>query len=152
MRDARGITTESYKPLCSHTFVANDDERPELATNERWREIMKKARKDHELSQEQLGAKVGCTQEMIWKIETGKSTSSEFILPICKHLGIAPPMHFVTDEQRRWDEIGTWARHRTPEQFAATMKMLEAMKQEFDRMDAEAKTREEQPATDERRK
>jgi transcriptional regulator with XRE-family HTH domain len=131
--------------LWSHTYVA-DDERPEIATNETWRAIMVKARKDHDgMTQAQLGEKVGCSQVMIAKIETGASTSSEFIMPICRVLGIAPPMHYVAEWQRRWDEIGTWARHRTPEQFAATMQMLEATKQELDRADAAAKARAEEP-------
>lgn len=102
---------------------------PEISTNEEWRSIMVRARKDHGLSQEQLGEKVGISQPMIAKIENGTSESSTYILRICRVLGIAAPQKFADDWSRKWSELGHVLRNKNAAQAEAAMKLVESMTQ-----------------------
>ena len=137
MITARGFITESYKPLCSHNFVADEQEHmPELATNETWRGIMARARKTHGLTQGQLGDDVGLSQVMISKLETGESESSTFILRICRRLSIAEPQHFANERDRHWAELGHLLRLKATGQYDATTALVESMLKKLE--DAEA--------------
>lgn len=127
MSKASTAITEGYKPLWSHNFVADDEEMPELATNEDWRGIMVRARKAHNLTQTQLGDDVGLSQVMVSKIETGEAGSSTFILRICRRLSIPEPMHFANEQQRTWSQMGHVLRYRSPEQYEAALRLVESM-------------------------
>lgn len=105
---------------------------PELATNAEWRKIMVQARKDHGLTQDQLGAKVGLSQVMISKLESGESGSSTYVLRICRVLAIPQPMHFADEQSKAWNELGHVLRHRNPEQYEATRQLIETIVRQFE--------------------
>jgi transcriptional regulator with XRE-family HTH domain len=84
------------------TPTASDDERPELATNQAWREEMRRVRLEKGLSQDALSKATGARdQGQISRVETGEVGSSKLVLPICKALGIPPPEHFADEGSRR---------------------------------------------------
>lgn len=122
---------------------------PELATNDEWRGIMVRARKAHKLSQEQLGNDVGLSQVMISKIESGESTSSTYVLRICRRLSIPEPTHFADERQKVWSQYGHVLRHRNPEQYEAALRLIESMVKQVEQ-DADAAI--EEPPQPERRK
>lgn len=98
---------------CSHNFVTDDIENePELATNDDWRSMMTRARKDHGLSQEDLAAEFGVSQAIISKLESGTTASSKLIRPICRRLSIPLPEHYVDEDERDWILLGRALRHR----------------------------------------
>lgn len=98
----------------------------EIATNEEWRGVMKRARKAHGMSQEALGKAVGVSQAMINKIEKGEAGGSGAVLAICRVLSIPEPMTFATEDAKHWHELGHAARRlMTPEQYEAYLRMLE---------------------------
>lgn len=93
--------------------VVTDRDLPELATNETWRGIMRRARltprePDYPtgMTQKQLADLVDTSQVMISMIESGEVGSSKFILPICKALDIVVPEHFTDEVDRAWVELG----------------------------------------------
>lgn len=144
MKNANAKTTESYKALCFNHFVESDTENePELATNDEWRGIMARARKDHGMSQEDLGQKVGSSQAMISKIESGESGSSKLVRPICVLLNIPLPEHFTDEAERAWVQAGRVLRHRNPEQAKATLALVESMAKQYE--DAEQPAEPEPP-------
>lgn len=149
MRTARSGITESSNVLWSHNFMPQptEDETPELATNDEWRTIMVRARKDRGLSQEQLGDEVGATQVSISKIESGENSSSKFVLPICRTLGIPEPAHFADEQQREWSQLGHLLRHKSPGQYQAALRLLHSMADA-----AEQGTTEAEPAPPHRRR
>lgn len=129
------VITGSYKPLCFHGIVADDEEpdperddrTAEIATNKTWRGIMVRARKTHGMSQADLGKLVKMSQAMISKIETGDSGGSSEILAICDILKITPPQHFADEWQKKWAELGQLLRHKNPTQAAAALVLVETM-------------------------
>jgi transcriptional regulator with XRE-family HTH domain len=125
--------------LCFHDFVDDlGEEMPELATNGEWRTIMARARRDQGLSQAQLGDTVGLSQVMISKIESGESSSSTFILRICRRLQIPTPSHYADEESRHWSELGHVLRHGDPEQYEAMMRMIETVTRRIQEAQTEA--------------
>lgn len=112
--------------MCSYDFVPEED-MPELATNDEWRAIMIRARKDHGMTQEQLAEAVGASQVMISKIESGAASSSTYILRICRVLKIPEPMHFANEEQREWSQLGHLLRRTSPDQYQAALRLLRSM-------------------------
>lgn len=125
--------------------MPTDDHDPEMPTNEQWRSILIRARKEHGMTQGELGARVGVSQAMISKIETGESGGSGVILAICRVLSIPEPQHFATDDQKHWYELGHVLR-RHPDQYQAALAVLEQMAKLVEpQIDAE-------PAHPERRK
>lgn len=141
MDDARPNRTRSYNAAWFHDFVADDEEMPEIATNEEWRGIMVRARKAHGLSQEQLGDKVGLSQVMISKLESAQA-SSTYIMRICRVLHIQPPEHYENEDQKQWANLGRVLRARKPEQYRRALALVEAMTDELPAEDqpAESKT------------
>jgi transcriptional regulator with XRE-family HTH domain len=110
------------------TFVTDpNEEMPELATNEEWRGIMIRARNAHGLTQKQLGDKVGLSQVMISKLESGESSASTHVLRICRVLQIPEPVNFATDEQKEWWQLGHVLRARNPDQYEAALRLLRSM-------------------------
>jgi transcriptional regulator with XRE-family HTH domain len=110
---------------------------PELATNEEWRGIMKRARKEHQLSQEELAAKVGCSQVMIAKIESdATASSSKYILAICDELDIPPPQHFENEDMKAWAQLGRVLRAKNRKQYEIALKLVESMAQEAEQREA----------------
>jgi transcriptional regulator with XRE-family HTH domain len=91
--------------------VADDNQ--EIPTNDEWRDIMVRARKDKELTQAQLAARVGTSQNMISLIESGEVESSQFVWPICKTLDIPPRSCSRTRTRRRGLSSGTYCATRT---------------------------------------
>jgi transcriptional regulator with XRE-family HTH domain len=102
-------------------------EEHELAISEDWRGVMRRARAAHGLTQAQLGQRVGTSQNMISLIEAGAVGSSAFVLPICRELGIPPPMFFQDEEDRSWIQTGRVLRARDMEVFRRALAMVEAM-------------------------
>lgn len=109
-----------------------DEDDPEIGTNEHWRGLLVRARKDHGLTQQQLGDKVGVSQVMISKIESGESSSSKLVIPICRLLSIPPPAYFLDDWQQRWYELGHVLRFRDPDQADAAIRLVESMTKRLD--------------------
>lgn len=98
----------------------------EIATNEEWRGVMKRARIAHKLSQEALGKHVGLSQAMINKIENGDSGGSSSILAICRVLSIPAPMNFADEREKLWHDLGHAARRlMAPEQYEAHLRLFE---------------------------
>lgn len=107
------------------------DDEPELATNEEWRGIMVRARKEHGLSQAELGAKVGCSQVMISKIESDDvASNSSRILAICEVLKIPPPQHFENEEIKSWVQLGRLLRAKNRSQYKFVLQLVESMAKE----------------------
>jgi transcriptional regulator with XRE-family HTH domain len=99
----------------------------EIATNEEWRGVMKRARTAHKMSQAALAAAVGVSQAMINKIEKGESGGSGAVLSICRVLAIPAPMNFADEDTKHWHELGHAARRlMTPEQYGALEKLIES--------------------------
>lgn len=106
------------------------DPRPEIATNEEWRGIMVRARKAYKgegLTQKELGARVGTSQNIISLIESGEVESSQYVLPICDVLEIPPPIHYASEDQKIWSQLGHVLRNKNPKQFRRAMALVEAM-------------------------
>lgn len=105
-------------------------ETPELATNEEWRGIMVRARKDKKLTQKELGGRVGTSQNIVSLIESGEVATSQFVLPICRVLGIPPPMFFSDDEQKTWSQLGHILRGKSMKKFRRAMDLVAALVEE----------------------
>jgi len=120
---------EDYKRVWSTVRVtdAADEKPPELATNDTWRGIMARARKDHDLSQQQLADKLGSTQAAVSKIESGEIRSSTLVIPICTLLQIPLPEYLANEEDRRWHQIGRALRHRSPEMAKRIAALCESL-------------------------
>lgn len=144
------VTTGSYNRLCSHRFVEDlGEEWPELSSNPDWRGIMIRARNDHGLSQTELGRRVGTlmgtepfSQAMISKIESGASTSSRLIKPICQVLSIPLPQHFVDEDDRAWSQLGHVLRRLDPDQYKLLLAQVEFAAERAE----QAKSNPDQPA------
>lgn len=107
---------------------------------------MVRARKAYQgegLTQKELGARVGTSQNVISLIEAGEVTSSTFILPICDVLGIPPPMLYENEDQQLWSQLGRVLRHKSMRKFRRAMALVEAM---VDDDEEAAKPAEEAPA------
>lgn len=109
---------------CSYVVVADP---PEIATNAEWRATMVRARKAKHLSQKQLGARVGTSQNIISLIESGEVGSSSYILKICKVLGIAPPQFHGDEDQKHWARLGYLLRTKNRNQFRRALQLVESM-------------------------
>ena len=116
------------------------DPYPEIATNDEWRGIMRRRRKDLKLTQAELGGRVGTSQNIVSMIESGEVSSSKFIVPICRFLKIPVPQNFDSDEQKVWSELGHVLRNKNMKQYRRALALIEAMVED----DAETK-----PANDE---
>jgi|ERR1044071_5936945 transcriptional regulator with XRE-family HTH domain len=110
---------------CSHGLVSSDP--PELATSPEFRADMVRARKAKHWTQKQLGARVGTSQNIISLIESGEITSSGYVLPICKALGIAPPQFHENEEQKHWSQLGHLLSAKSPKQFRRALALVESM-------------------------
>lgn len=92
----------------------------EIATNQAWRRKMIAARKAHGgegMTQKELGARVGTSQNIISLIESGEITSSQFIGPICEVLKIPEPANFSNQAQVEWSRLGFILQHKDSQQF-----------------------------------
>lgn len=85
------------------------------------------ARKAKRLTQKQVGARVGTSQNIVSLIESGEIESSSYILPICKYLGIAPPQFHESEDQRQWAQLGHLLRAKSPRQFKRALALVESM-------------------------
>jgi transcriptional regulator with XRE-family HTH domain len=85
------------------------------------------ARKAKRLTQKQLGARVGTSQNIVSLIEAGEIESSSYILPICKHLGIAPPQFHESEDQKVWTQLGHLLRLKNRKQFRRVLALVESM-------------------------
>lgn len=109
------------------------DDLPKLATNDLWRGIMRRARtNDHKMTQGELAIAVGRvakgeppSQALISKIESGAIESSEYVMPICEVLGIAPPEHFVSEDDRDWARLGRLLRSKGMSTYKKWVSLLE---------------------------
>jgi len=88
---------------------------------------MLSARKDKGWTQEELGRKVGTSQNIISLIESGGVEASQFVLPICKVLKISPPMFFEEEWQKNWYRLGRLLREQDLGDAEAAQKMVEAL-------------------------
>lgn len=107
--------------------VGPQEERPELATNDEWRSTMRRARATHGWTQVELARRVGTSQNVVSLIESGGVGSSQFVLPICRALGIPPPMFFEDEDDRAWIQLGRVLRARNMELFRRALAMVEAV-------------------------
>jgi transcriptional regulator with XRE-family HTH domain len=108
---------------------------------------MQRARKQAELSQKELGARVGTSQNIVSLIESGEVTSSSYILPICKVLKIPPPMHFENEDDALWSQIGHRLRTKNMKQFRRALALVEAMIDDEDDEQKPANDQTSKPAT-----
>ncbi len=87
----------------------------------------RKAYKGEGLTQKELGARVGTSQNIISLIESGEVESSQYVLPICDVLEIPPPIHYASEDQKIWSQLGHVLRNKNPKQFRRAMALVEAM-------------------------
>jgi transcriptional regulator with XRE-family HTH domain len=130
MSPATPFIDQMHNPAWPHADVATEDpnEAPELATTATWRTRMREARSKAGLTQAQLAAKVGVTQNMISLIESGNVASSKFVLPICEVLKITPPRLRVEDESdQRWLEAGRTLRLLNRPLFDQQLRLVEML-------------------------
>ena len=118
--------TGSYKALWSHGFVADED-LPKLPADAEWRKVMVRARKEHGLTQAELGKKVGVSQALISKIEDGTYESSDAIRSICDVLSIPEPAAFANEDDRAWIQLGRLLRSKNMEQYRRALSLVESM-------------------------
>lgn len=129
MKSATTRITGSSKPACSHRVV---DDLPELATNEVWRGIMRRARDAHELTQGQLATAVGRwlnaeapSQVVISRIESGSIKASKLVVPICDILSIPRPEFLEHDDDRAWVQLGRLLRAKNVKNYDKWKSLLE---------------------------
>lgn len=158
-----GFMPRSYKRAWPNSFVADVDP-PELATNDDWRGIMKRARKAYlvegaEMTQAQLAVEVGKrirerwpastletpSQVIISKIESGATRASKFVLPICDVLSIPSPEHLANEEDRDWIRLGRVLRGGDLDEYKHLVTMLEKLAK---RAEGEPNEKPEAPADD----
>lgn len=97
----------------------------DMPTSEYWRGVMIRARKAR-LTQGELGDAVGCSQNTISDLESGKQAASKFVPAICVALGIPLPMFFAKDEyDERWLEAGRFLRSRNMRRFLQYLAIFE---------------------------
>lgn len=92
----------------------------------------RKAYKGEGLTQGELGARVGTSQNIISLIESGKVESSQYVLPICDVLDIPPPVHYSSDDQKNWSQLGHVLRNKSMKKFRRAMALVEAMVEDDD--------------------
>lgn len=97
---------------------------PELSITPAWRATLRCARTSAGLSQSQLAERVATSQNVISLLESGRVTSSSFVLPICGVLGIAPPTVLEDEQLERWVAAGRALRSRDPARFARPLAVL----------------------------
>ena len=103
-----------------------------IPTNEQWRGLMERARKEKGLTQGQLAGKVGCSQPNVSDIENGKVKQSTDVPAICGVLSIPLPFIFVGDEiDSRWVDAGRILRHHNPSLFERQVENIEAIVEAF---------------------
>lgn len=103
-------------------------EYPELATTEYWRRIMRRARQDADLSQGELAARVGISQAMLSRIESGDVKQSRAVVPIATALGIPLPQFATGDElDLRWQQAGGVLRRRDHSMFVQHLELVESI-------------------------
>jgi transcriptional regulator with XRE-family HTH domain len=103
------------------------DPAPELATNEEWRAIAVRRRKELGWTQEELGRRVGTSQNMISLIESGKVEASAYVAPICKELSIPFPTFYENEDQRVWSQMGHVLRNKNLKQFRRALELVRSM-------------------------
>jgi transcriptional regulator with XRE-family HTH domain len=121
------LIRRNYKAPWSHGFVTEEGDLPELATNDEWRGIMKRARMEHGLTQAELARKVGTSQVMISNLESGAATSSKYVLRICRELEIPVPEHFADDVDRAWAQLGRVLRAKGLDKQKAATEVVRAL-------------------------
>jgi transcriptional regulator with XRE-family HTH domain len=103
-------------------------DRPEVPTTAHWRMAMRQARESRGISQADLGRRVGVSQNVISKIESGQQESSEFVVAICKELSIALPFALFTDDlDERWFQAGQLMRKKDERMFRGQVLAMEAL-------------------------
>lgn len=90
----------SHNRACSQSLVSklqHGEPAPTLPVTEEWRRRVIAARKNANVSQEEMARKLGISQSAYSKIEAGRTVSSNLVLQICSIVSVAPPtLH--TDE------------------------------------------------------
>lgn len=97
---------------------------------------MVRARKDRGMTQKELGARVGTSQNIISLIETGEVGSSAFIQPVCRVLKIPLPMHFADEDDATWSQLGHLLRTKNMKAFKRALALVEAMVEDTDEVRA----------------
>ena len=124
MRGAIGIMEDSTPRRDEAT---SHPSRPEMPTTTHWRAEMRQARERLNYTQADLGRRVGVSQNVISRIETGEQEASEFVLSISKVLNISPPFAMFTDAlDERWFKAGRLIRQHDERMFSAQVSSMEA--------------------------
>ena len=117
----------------SHGVVPADPaDDPEVPTTPEWRKDMIRTRKLKGLTQEQLGRRVGTSQNIVSLIESGKLGSSAFVLRIARVLAIAAPQFHGDAHQELWAKLGQQLQSRSPRQFRRALALVESMLEDDD--------------------
>lgn len=99
----------------------------EWPTTEHWRGVMKRARRDQKVTQDDLARALDVSQPTVSQIEKGEILSSIYVPAICVALRIPEPHVLVEDEwDARWIEAGRVLRHRKPKVFERWLALIEA--------------------------
>lgn len=118
-----------HEEACDSSQVSDlTREVPELATTEYWRRLMRRARQDAELSQGQLADKVGISQAMLSRIESGDVKQSKAVVAIATTLGIPLPQFATGDDlDLRWQQAGGVLKRRDHAMFMQHLELIEAL-------------------------
>ena len=106
---------------------------PEITTNEEWRDLMVAARRERKWTQEELAtrvhrhSKLTATQAAISQIESGVSSSSKLVRPICEVLSIPEPMHFDDEDMKQWWLTGHLMRAKNMKLFQLQLEVAKEL-------------------------
>lgn len=106
------------------------EDEPEISipNAEEWGALVRRARKDAKLNQQDLATAIGVEQAMISYIETGQLGSSKAVMPLVRELKIPPPTQFFADEEeQRWVEAGRVLRRVNEAGFRGLLVAAEQM-------------------------
>lgn len=124
------MTKTTSAPATADQGVAD----PELAVTREWGASVRAARKAKKMSQAELSRAIRPTtsQATISTIEkgvdeNGRPVSSSLVLPICRVLGIAPPVIGQSPLMTRWIAVGRALEHRSAELLSSQLESLEYM-------------------------
>jgi ribosome-binding protein aMBF1 (putative translation factor) len=132
MDDARTKMRMPHGEPCEAAQVSDSIpepvEYPELATTEYWRRLMRRARQDADLSQGELATRIGISQAMLSRIESGDVKQSRAVVPIASALGIPLPQFATGDElDLRWQQAGGVLKRRDHAMFVQHLELVESL-------------------------
>jgi transcriptional regulator with XRE-family HTH domain len=92
-----------------------------------WRRRVAIARKNANLSQEEVARKLGISQGAYSRIESGATASSNLVVQISSIVGVAGPTLHTDEMEQQWLELGQAMRAKSPRLFRRALALVEAL-------------------------